>query len=64
MFFRSFSFFRLKRIKQLDGLIDRERKQNNELDHQIAALKVNIDDMQFSKDYLIHEKDIIARNER
>lgn len=54
----------MKQIKQIDLIIDRERKQNNELDQQITALKVNIDDMQFAKDYLIREKDIITRNER
>lgn len=56
--------FRIKRIEQVEHLIERERKQNNVLDCQIAALKVNIDERNFAKDYLINEKDIITRNER
>lgn len=59
------SFFRrMKRIEQIELLIENQRKQNNQLDCQIAALKVNIDDRNLAKDYLINEKDIIARNER
>lgn len=54
----------MKRIEQVENLIARERKQNNTLDFQIAALRVNIDERNFAKDYLINEKDIITRNER
>lgn len=55
---------RMKRIEQMESLIERQRKQNNQLDCQIAALKVNIDDRNITKDYLINEQDIITRNER
>lgn len=55
---------RMKRIDQMESIIAREREQNNVLDCQIASLKVNIDDRNFAKDYLINEKDIITRNER
>lgn len=48
----------------MEHLIERERKQNNALDCQIAALKVNIDERNFAKEYLINENDIITRNER
>lgn len=48
----------------MELVIARERKQNNTLDFQIAALKANIDDRNFAKDYLITEKDINTRNER
>lgn len=56
--------FRIKRIEQVECLIARERKQNNLLDCEIAALKVNIDERNFAKNYLIDEKDIITRNQR
>lgn len=56
--------YRIKRIEQVECLIERERKQNNVLDCQIAALKVNIDERNFAKDYLINENDIITRSER
>lgn len=54
----------MKRIEQIECIISRQREQNNALDCQIAALKVNIDDRHLAKDYLISEKDIITRNER
>lgn len=54
----------MRRIDQMESIITREREQNNALDCQIAALKVNIDERNFAKDYLINEKDIITRNER
>lgn len=56
--------FRIKRIDQVECLIARERKQNHALDCEIAALKVNIDERNFAKNYLINENDIITRNER
>ncbi|XP_031619938.1 cilia- and flagella-associated protein 43 [Contarinia nasturtii] len=54
----------MKRIEQIETVVSRERKKNNELDCQIAALKVNIDERNIAQDYLISEKDIITRNER
>lgn len=59
-----FKHYRIKRIEQMELVIARERKQNNTLDFQIAALRANIDDRNFTKDYLITEKDINTRNER
>lgn len=58
------SIDRMWRIEQVECAIARQRKHNNSLDCEIAALKVNIDNKNFDKDYLISERDIITRNER
>lgn len=34
------------------------------LDAEIATLQTNIDEKRFAEDYLTHEKELIARNER
>lgn len=54
----------MRKIDLIESAIARERKQNHLLDCRIAAFKVDIDEKQFTKDYLIHDKDLIARNER
>ncbi|XP_055325488.1 cilia- and flagella-associated protein 43 [Sitodiplosis mosellana] len=54
----------MRRIEQMESIISRQREQNNALDCQIASLKVNIDERNFTKDYLVSEKDITMRNER
>lgn len=54
----------MRKIDLIEAAIAREQKHNNLLDCKIAALKVDIDNRQFTKDYLIHDKDLITRNER
>lgn len=45
-------------------MIEKECKQNMYLDHQIETMRMDIDEKRFTKNYLIHEKELIARNER
>lgn len=57
-------FRRLKKISQVETAIGREQRKNDALDRKIANLKVQIDNENFNNDFLIHEEDIIRRNER
>lgn len=57
-------FRRLKKISQVEAAIGREQRKNDALDRKIANLKVRIDNENFNNDFLIHEEDIIRRNER
>lgn len=56
--------FRAKEIKFLDKCIERQEKRNDELDKETAKFKSFIDDRNFERDFLIHEKDTLRRNER
>lgn len=54
----------MHRIDEKESIIARERKKNNQLDCQITALKVDINDKHVAKDYLKNERDMNLRNER
>lgn len=62
--FRPLLAARLKKIGQVDAAILREQRKNDALDQQIAELKVEIDNEQFNNDFLIHDEDLIRRNQR
>lgn len=48
----------------MDVAIRKQKRKNDALDEQIAEYKIQIDNKNFEKDFLIHEKDIISRRER
>lgn len=48
----------------MEVAIGREQRKNDALDRKIVDLKVQIDNENFNNDFLIHEEDIIRRNER
>lgn len=54
----------MKKISQVDAAVGREQRKSDALDRKIASMKVQIDNEHFNNDFLIHEEDIIRRNER
>lgn len=55
---------RMKRIEIIENSVEKVRMQNMRLDKEIAELQTNIDDKRSTSQYLLHETELIARNER
>lgn len=54
----------MKRIEIIETSIGTVQKQNMHLDKEMAELQSSIDAKRSTNQYLLHEKELIARNER
>lgn len=54
----------MKRIEIIENSVGKVQMQNMRLDKEIAELQTNIDDKRSTSQYLLHETELIARNER